>query len=78
MTKNDIGSLADFIISQNEKQGFTISEVKGMPGHETVTFRNDKGEERTVQFGLSNSAYPRKNIRVYFNKNKANEILTTE
>lgn len=67
MTKGNNGSLADFIIDQMANEGFEVSEFKGMPGHEVVTFKNKQGETRTVKFGFG-PVKPNKNIRVYFDK----------
>lgn len=74
MSKSNGYSLADFIVSQMANEGFTVSEIKGMPGQEIVTYKNAKGETRIVECGFSSAERPRKNYRVYLNPNGMKEI----
>lgn len=69
MSKSNGYSLADFIVGQMANEGFTVSEIKGMPGQEIVTYKNAKGETRIVECGFSSAERPRKNYRVFFQPN---------
>lgn len=46
-------SLADCIFDSMERDGFHIVEHRGRPCEETLTFKNDAGEIRTVKVGLT-------------------------
>lgn len=46
-------SLADFIINEMAKDGFVVSDIKGVPGREVVTFKNSKGEIATAECGFT-------------------------
>lgn len=55
-------TLIDFVIDKMKSQGFACIGFTGKVGEETLTFKNDAGEVRTVKRGFT--PVKRKNYRI--------------
>lgn len=55
-------SFADFIVKEMAKDGFVVSDIKGVPGREVITFKNSEGEIATAECGFTPA--PPSNYRV--------------
>lgn len=66
-------SLANFIFDNMESEGFKCVKCQGRVGEETLTFKNESGEIRTVQFGFT--PVKRKNYRVTLSKEELQKIV---